>query len=426
MTIEFNLKNVAARLAIMTLVLVVCALLVAQIVTQFIIGTLADDRFIFARETLTVPVEYLPNSPRLNARLAEAELLESDRNLQMAEQCALRAVTYSPFDYRFQLTLASVKEAKGDRAAAEQSMRQALALAPTNRDIHWRLANLLLRAGKLTDSVDEFRIAIAANKNLLPAALDLVWRASRGSVEAVSTVTGNDLKMRLYLAQFLVKQSKIPEAATVFRSLDRNERLASIESAAVLNSLVAADSHALARELWLSLVTEGNATTSLVWNGGFETDILKNFSQFDWTFGRSEFARLNIDATRQHSGSRSLKIEFLGRDTTELKDEIKQLVVLRPGARYRLECYAKSESLSTSEGPRVAITDKSSNLIAQSEPVAIGSNEWKLLSVEFVAPQSPTAATAVYVSVKRKPKYDYDEPTRGFVWFDDFLMTEQE
>src|ERR1044071_4963406 len=114
MVIEFKVNNLAARLSLMVLALAACALLVALIVARFVIGTLADDRFTFGRETLEVPVSYLPNSARLNARLAEAELRESGRDLERAEQCALRAVKLSPFDYRFQLTLASIKEASGD------------------------------------------------------------------------------------------------------------------------------------------------------------------------------------------------------------------------------------------------------------------------------------------------------------------------
>ena len=37
-----------------------------------------------------------------------------------------------------------------------------------------------------------------------------------------------------------------------------------------------------------------------------------------------------------HTGKRSLRIDFLEHETTRLEDEIKQLLVLRRGARYRL------------------------------------------------------------------------------------------
>ncbi|HVG20269.1 MAG TPA: hypothetical protein VNI02_14560 [Blastocatellia bacterium] len=426
MVIEFKLKNMASRLAVIAVALAVCSLLTVVIISRFVIGTLSDRRFAVYRSMLSVPVEYFPNSARLNARLADAEMAASDRDLDRAEFHALRAIALSPNNYRFRLTLASVREAKGDRAAAEEALKDALSLAPNDRDVHWRLANVMLREGKLAASFEEFRVAVAANPALLPGTLDLIWRASRGNFEAVETVTGADAKSRLTLAQFLVGKSRVAEASNIFRSVDRSARLAASESAAVLTSLIGAGQADLARELWASLVTEGDARPGLVWNGGFETDILKGFSQFDWTFGRSEYARLSLDGGHAHAGGRSLRLDFLGRDTTKLDDEIKQLIVLRPGVRYRLECYAKSEGLVTPEGPRVVVTDNTSNWVAASEPVAAGSNDWKPLSVEFVAPRYNTASAApVFISIKRKPKFSYDEPTQGTVWFDDFTIKEQ-
>jgi carbohydrate binding protein with CBM4/9 domain len=161
-------------------------------------------------------------------------------------------------------------------------------------------------------------------------------------------------------------------------------------------------------------------------NSGFELDILKDFGQFDWQFGRSDYARISIDHAVAHSGSRSLKIEFAGRDTTQLDNEVRQLVVLRAGARYVLECYAKANGLESPEGPRVVVANMSGgSWIAASEPVAQGSGDWQRLTIDFVAPQSATGTmSAVSVSIKRKPKFSYDEPTRGTVWLDDFSIKE--
>jgi tetratricopeptide (TPR) repeat protein len=426
MVIDLKLNKIAARLAVIAVALVVCALLLTVIIYRFVIGTLADERLSVSREMLVAPVEYLPNSARLNARLAQAEMRADDRDLESAEFHALRAVNLSPNDYRFQLILASIKEAKGDRAAAEGALKAAQSLAPNDRDVRWRLANVMLREGKLAASLEEFRAAVAANPSLLPGTLDLIWRASRGNFEAVETITGTDAKSRFTLAQFLVGKSRIAEAANIFRSVDRSAQLTATESAAVLTSLITAGQADLARELWISLVAEGDAPSNPIWNGGFETEVLKSFPQFDWKFGRSEYARLSFDGGQAHTGARALRIDFLGRDTTKLDEEIKQMIVLRPGARYRLECYAKSEGLFTPEGPRMVVTDNASNWIAASEPIAAGTNDWKLLSVEFAAPKyNQMSASPVYISIKRKPKFSYDEPTRGVIWLDDFTIKEQ-
>lgn len=426
MILEFKLENFAARLAVIAVALVVCALLMAIILSRFVIGTLADSRLSVSRGMLVTPVEYLPNSARLNARLAEAEMMASDRDLDRAEFHALRAINLSPNDYRFRVILASIIEAKGDRAAAEETLKVAQSLAPNDRNVHWRLANVMLREGKLVASLEEFRIAVVANPTLLPGTLDLIWRASRGNFEAVETITAADPKSRFALAQFLISKSRIAEASNIFQSVDRSARLAATDSASVLTSFINAGRADLARELWINLVAGEDAQPQLIWNGGFETDILKSFSQFDWVFGRSEYARLSFDGGQAHTGARSLRLDFLGRDTTKLDEEIKQLIVLRPGGRYRLECYVKSEGLVTPEGPRVVVADNASNWVAASEPIGAGSNDWKPLSVEFVAPRyNTTSASPVFISIKRKPKFSYDEPTRGVIWFDDFAIKEQ-
>jgi tetratricopeptide (TPR) repeat protein len=427
MILNLHLNQLGARLALAALVLAGSSLLVVVIVSRFVVGTLANSRVQVTRDMLQVPVEYLPNSARLNARLATAELSEGDRDLAKAKVHAQRAVNLSPNDYRFRITLASIEEAEGDRAAAESTLEAARALAPNYWNVHYRLGNLLIRAGKLSESLEELRLAVAANSSLLPGTLDLVWRASRGDVDAVSAVVGSSPAAKLTLAQFLIRAARPAEAASVFGSIDRAGRLASAsESSSFLNLLIGAGELGPARALW-SEIAGGDRHSTLLWNGGFEADALKDFSQFDWSFGRSEYARFAVDTGVAHSGSRSLRIEFAGLDTTRLDNEIRQLVSVRPGARYSLECYAKSSGLETPEGPKVVVSSTTTaEWFGASEPVAPGTTDWQHLKVDFIAPQSTKGGSSgIYVSIKRKPKFSYDEPTRGIVWFDDFLLKEQ-
>jgi hypothetical protein len=103
------------------------------------------------------------------------------------------------------------------------------------------------------------------------------------------------------------------------------------------------------------------------------------------------------------------------------------LVVVNPGTHYRVECYARPEGLVSSEGPRIVVTtQRSSEWLASSEPIATGTSDWQRLATEFTAPTSADgSAVALFVSIKRKPKFSYDEPTRGRIDFDDFTLTEQ-
>ncbi|HSO75212.1 MAG TPA: tetratricopeptide repeat protein, partial [Blastocatellia bacterium] len=332
MVLELSLNRFAARVAVALLAIGFCTALGLAVFYQFFIGTLSDERLLVTRNLLEIPLQRFPNSSRLNSRFARNEVVESGRDLTRAVLHAERAINLSPYDYRLRLTLASAMEASGDGVAAENVMRQALVLAPTNGDVRWRLANLLVRQGKLEESLDHFKAAIAYDGALLGTTLDLVWRASGGNVDALTEVSGDNPKVKLKLARFLLQQSRVTEAIALLAGVDRSERLASPDSPAFLNSLISAEQFGVAHGLWRSLVGADTAGSplaeALIWNGGFESDILKDFSQFDWSFAPSEYARLNIDATTSHSGSRSLRIIFGGRDTTNLDNAIRQLVVV--------------------------------------------------------------------------------------------------
>jgi tetratricopeptide (TPR) repeat protein len=428
MVIEIGVNTFKAKLAALTAALAVCALLALAALTNLVIGALTDERINPSKALLAEGAKYAPNSAPLQARLAEAEMAADERDLSSIEARALRAANLSPWDYNYRLLLASVKEARGDRAGAETALRAALELAPNNAAVRWQFANILLRQGKLAASLEEFNKAVSADSSYLPSTLDLVWRVSGGRLDAINSLAGDKPKTKLLLAKFLLSQSRLAEAGSVFNSIDPKARLALAESGSFIDALMAKEELTLARYSWVSAVSANNpaesASPSLIWNGGFESDVLKGLAQFDWAIYRNEYARPSIDSGSAHSGSRALRVEFAGRDTTRLDGEIKQLVIPRPGARYRLECFVKTDALVTPEGPRVVVTNAASQAdIAASDPIASGSSDWRRIEIDFVAPQ---AVRALAIKIKRVPRFSYDDPTKGVVWFDDFILTEQD
>jgi tetratricopeptide (TPR) repeat protein len=426
MIIEVKVNNLAGRVIAILSALAVGALLTFAALVSCTVGLLTDQRANVSKELLTAGIALVPNSAPLNARLAEVEMGDEDRDILGVEHRATKAVNASPWDYRHRLLLATVKEARGDRAAAEQSLQEALSLAPKYTEVHWRLANLLLREGKLARSVVEFRAANSTNATLLPGTIDLLWRVSAGNLATAQAVTPRDPKSQLLLAQFLLKQSRASDAITVFSGIDRNSLVGLPEISTFIDSLMSEGRLEEARGLWVGLVggiyAQPGHPLPGVWNGSFESDIAKNLTQFDWTINRNEYAAPGIDTNTSHTGSRSLRIDFTGRDTARLEGQVKQTIIARPGARYRLECYVKTERLETPEGPRIVVTDSSSSTeIATSDPVPGGSNDWGLIAIDFT---SPASARAVILTIKRIPKFSYDNPTRGTIWLDDFVLTE--
>lgn len=425
MIIETVLTKPVVKVVVGLSALVFCALLAVVGLRTFVTGILTDERVTVSREQLATGARYGSDSAALQARLAEAEMASEERDLAHIEARALRAVNMSPWNFNYPLLLATVREARGDRAGAEQAMRAALQLAPNNTTVHWRLANLLLRQGKLALALGEFRIAVAADRALLPATLDLLWHVSGGRLDAVNAVVDDQPELRLLLAKFLLGQARVAEAGGIFNSIEPATRRALPESAAFLNALIARGEMELARYSWASTVGARDAQPPpLVWNGGFETDSSKDLAQFDWAITRSQYARPSLDSDVAHSGTRSLRIDFAGRDTTRLDGEVKQVVVVRPGAHYQLECYARTVALITPEGPRMAVVNHNSSAdIVASDPIPAGTSDWQRLVLNFVA---PVDAHAVMLKIKRVPRFAYDDPTTGTVWFDDFKLIEQD
>ncbi len=423
MIFNLNLEKRAARLGLLLAGLVVCALAVGWTASQFVTGAFSDSRLKIGRESVAAASNYFPGSARLRARAAAAEAASSGGSLEAAEAHALEAVRLSPYNFNYRVILASIKEARGRRGEAEDALRAALALAPNHTETHWRLANLLLRERRLKDALDEFRIAASRNHANLHATLDLVWRASGGRLEAVDFVTARTAEARFTLAQFLLKQKRAVEAVEVIGQISKDAvaRLPGVP--AFLNELVSAGQPAAARDLWIDLVGGDKSDDRVIYNGGFETERRKDFTLFDWIISQTEYARVSIEAGNAHSGNRSLKVAFAGRDTTRLDGEIKQAVLLAEGARYRLKLFIKADRFETPSGPRIVIIDAAtSNVIASSEPLGTGSYEWQPVTIEFKTPRATSPYAAAYITVRRKPEFDYDDPTRGTVWLDDFTL----
>jgi hypothetical protein len=231
--------------------------------------------------------------------------------------------------------------------------------------------------------------------------------------------------MQLQVVRFLIDQNLTPEGLSIFNTIDKQARVRGRGSPELITSLMKAGQLELARDIWIEAVTllgEGAGQESgLVWNGGFERDAVAPFGHFDWVITPNQYARIVIDRNMGRTGARALKVVFSGLDTTTLRNEVRQLIVIKPGVRYRLECYVRSSELVSPEGPRVAIVAQS-GVIASSSPAPAGSTDWQRLGLDFTAPAN---ASSVVLSIIRIPKFSYDDPTRGTVWFDDFTLSPQ-
>lgn len=423
MDFTFVLPGKLACVGLLAGVTAFAGLLLFAALNHYLIRALTDTRYRRPApnlELLRRASDYLPNSARLNLALGQTELTGSP-NPQQAIQHAALAVELSPADFQGWYLLGLAQDAASNQEQAEQAFAQAVKLAPTNSKVNWAAANVFLRGGRLDETITTMRTATAGDDSLLPTALELLWQASGRDLNVMQRLTAGRAGDQFALAQFFAEQSLFTEAVAAFQSLDRQQRLSDPRGAAFITQLLNAKQFPAAHALWLELVNQPSSTDGRAWlsNGGFEAEPPRNFGHFDWKLGETAHARISLDRSQFHSGVKSLKVLFTGRDTTTLNGEIEQLLMLRPGANYQLECFAKSLDLVTPEGPQIALFH-AGTLLAATEPVAAGTTGWQLRAVSFTAPASSEPVT---VRIVRRPKYVYDDPTKGTVWFDDFKLS---
>jgi Flp pilus assembly protein TadD len=87
-----------------------------------------------------------PNDPLTHWRIGQVsqKLLPLDQQGPAVVEYE-RAVSLSPYDYRFWMSLGVAQEQAGNPAKAEEALKRAIALAPAYAYPHWYLGNLLLR-----------------------------------------------------------------------------------------------------------------------------------------------------------------------------------------------------------------------------------------------------------------------------------------
>src|SRR5262249_17268223 len=183
-----------------------------------IVREVADQRASLPRELLAAAAERFPSSARINFRLANAEIANVadsgtfDAQVAQAESHAARAVDLSPWSYQARSLLATAQELNGKQEEAEKTLRVAIKLAPNHAELNWAFANLLLRRGKLNESFGPLRIAVRSRADLLPMAIDTIWRSSKRDLSALKTFTGHDAGTTLAIVKFLAEQNLIAEA----------------------------------------------------------------------------------------------------------------------------------------------------------------------------------------------------------------------
>lgn len=342
-----------------------------------------------------------------------------------------RAVSLRPRDYLLWVELGGARDAAGDAEGAAAAFRAAVRLAPSYAAPRWQLGNTLLRGGLREEALKELRRAAESDPALYPKLIQMVWYAegkdARGLVRAASPRTPEET---LAVVRFLVRNGVAGEGIRILR--ESGSQLTLESKRTLLADLLAAQDYADAYEVW-SEGQAGVAGRGTVADGGFEAEARTDDAGFGWQFAKDASAlKFSLDPDSPSEGRRSLKVDYAG-NSDPSATAVSQLILVEPGARYRLSFAARTKELVTGGPPFVQVVSAAKGeALASSQPLTPGMTAWQEFSVEFTAPPPPpplapqpqqpasSPGAAVRVALKRQPCASSPCPAFGSVWLDAF------
>jgi hypothetical protein len=402
------------------------AILSAWFVVHWYVGNTvaeyAPDNPASAAEMARLATRWAPGDPLAHWTLGALEEKEfSANNLADAVHEYEIAVTLSPNDYRYWMELGRGLEAAGDDAGGERALGRSVELAPAYSLPRWYFGNLLLREGKVDEAFRELARAGETNPEIRVQVFNLAGQVFGDDVEAAAKAACPSAAMRMQLAIYLAGRQKFPEAMRIWSGTQNrnNEReLAEELKKQLINAKQFHDALAVMREF------EPDAGKLLLpeqfVNGGFEAGTtLASSDSFGWSIASGPTAQMTIDF-KAHSGRNSLRIVFSAPTKLEVI-HVSQAIVVEPDTQYHLECWARTDDLTTGRAPLITILNATDNTaLASSPPLPTGTNDWQRIGIDF---KTKPKSDGVVVKIIRQP---CDEPAVcpifGTVWYDDFNL----
>ncbi|HYK21672.1 MAG TPA: tetratricopeptide repeat protein [Pyrinomonadaceae bacterium] len=426
--VHVNVRNPLIK--VLLILLLIAAGVWSYFVVRWYIGNTLAEYFNPGEnslETARMAASLAPNDPLTHWRMAQVsqKTLPLDQQTQAIAEFE-KAVTLSPNDYRYWMSLGTAQEQAGDTAKGESALRRAVALAPAYAYPHWFLGNLLLRNGRYDEAFAELRVASEANSELRPQQFHLIWEIYSSDPEALKNAVGPSAGARASFALYLLDQKHYDEGLRLWNGLSADEKIANKETGDEIIKTLRRDLRFHdALNVWNDLSGDKyHLEIGRVFDGSFEEPISYGPELvFGWQSKSALQMQIGIDPTKSHSGARSLKLLFQVRANIDAIN-VSQLVAVLPNSEYDFECYVSTEKLETGSAPQVQVLDASSGAeLASSAMAPGGTNDWSRIGLSFKTSEKTEAVILKIVRVSCSNEEDTPTcPIFGSVWYDDFSI----
>ena len=366
-------------------------------------------------------IRWLPDDAELHHLLG---LLLSDSGHSNADAIAhlRRATILNPNNGWYWLDLASVYRGAGDVEKEHEAVQFALHAEPGNPEIAAEAAKYFLAAGDVNRALPLFRQAVTQNPQVAESILQACWDETQNANLLLARVIPDSPELQLVLLQILTGQRQTVAANDVWQYLVSSAKSFDPQLSFFYFDYLLKEHETIRFEgAWRELAgLSPNLQTylpndNLIVNGGFEQPVLN--AGLDWRFEPSEHVTAGIDDQVAHSGTHSLSLTYDGNPAYDAG--WKQYVPVQSDTDYQFSAWIKSENVTSSSGPRIAIVDAYSgqNLLLTDD--VLDTHPWQQITGSL---RVPAGIELLAVKIVRAPA---NMRISGRIWIDDVHLVKR-
>lgn len=334
------------------------------------------------------------------------------------------ALALDPRDANAWADLATAYEIEGDVSAARKAFEQAKRAYSLSPDVSWRYGNFLLRRGEVRDALGQLKGAVEMEPKRAGAAFSLCMRVEPDIHTVMDDVLPPSPEALMNVIDLLADRDEPDQALVVWNRLTALHAHFMVRDSYKLIELLM-NKHRMddAQSVWKDALAAAavsrppDAPGSLVWDGGFESDI--SGGGLAWRYHPSDGVQVNFDTIEKHSGGRSLRLTFNGLVNSDFHDAC-QFIAVQPSTSYLLAAWMKTDSLSTDQGVRFRLQPfgGTTNSISWTDDLS-GTQPWTQIKRPWSAGSD---VHGLELCVIRLPSAKFDSKIHGSAWIDDVTL----
>ncbi len=411
-------RNIAVRIAVIVFVILSIALTWNAVRWQLgdLLAALTTEANPELNEKAELALRWAPSNP------AAHSLNAAIRDPGGASESLETATRLAPNDYRLRTEFGRALEQDGQIARAEEQLRVAVELAPAYSAPRWHLGNFYLRQERPERAFPELRMAAQNDHRYREQVFSLIWDSSGKDPVQLERLAGDSAEMLARLAYFFGARGRADDSLRNWNRLsDEDKQKQSSLARSIALGLFDQKHFAEALEFGRQYGAETEASVEAISNPGFERPVGEsNESRFGWVIERSD-PRFegSVDPRVRREGSRSFRGTFKSYSKVSFSNLL-QTVVVESNRRYFLRFWVRTENLRSAGMPMIEVLNANDNIgIARSEPFSPGTEDWRIMTVEFTTPEDCRG-----ILIRTIRAFCGEEcPITGIFWYDDFELS---